>query len=196
MGLNKTKNSSLNCIKVLHYIVIVYILCVSLCLIGIGIYLISSFHHYDFTKDHDYTIIPIILLCSGFVSILVCILGIFGSKVDNLCLIKLYAAIMCIMLIMELCIAIAAAILRTNLENYATNTVNDLMSNYANDINAETQLNQIQKQYECCGANSVVDYLATNMTTPSSCCSAPPCADKNIYPKMGCISISLLTSRC
>ncbi|KAM3178008.1 hypothetical protein ACTXT7_003445 [Hymenolepis weldensis] len=88
------------------------------------------------------------------------------------------------MLVMELCIAIAAAILRTNLENYATNTINVLMSNYENDINAETQLNQVQKQYGCCGANSVVDYHATNITTPSSCCSTPPCADKDIFPKV------------
>ncbi|VDO00137.1 unnamed protein product, partial [Rodentolepis nana] len=162
--------------------------CVSLCLIGIGIYLISSFQYHDFTKNHDYIIIPIVLLCSGFVIVLVCVLGVYGSKTDNLCMIKMYAAFTCILLMTELCVAIAAAILRANLEKYAETSVNDLLSDYENDQNATTKLNQIQKQYECCGANSVVDYHAKNKTTPPSCCSTLPCADKDIYPK-GCVFV-------
>nr|CDS27372.1 tetraspanin [Hymenolepis microstoma] len=103
-------------------------------------------------------------------------------------MIKMYAAFTCIMLLTELCVAIAAAILRANLEMYAESRINDLISDYENDKKAETQLNQIQEQYGCCGANSVVDYHAKNMSTPSSCCSSLPCADTNIYPK-GCVFV-------
>lgn len=188
MSSSNTNNASLNCIRVLHYIVIVYLICASLCLIGIGIYLINSFQYYDFTKNHDYTIVPIVLLCTAFVTILICVLGIYGSKADNLCMIKMYAAFTCIMLMTELCIAIAAVILRANLKTYAESRINDLISDYVNDSKAETQLNQIQKQYGCCGANSVVDYHAKNMTTPSSCCSTLQCTDSDIYPK-GCVFV-------
>ncbi|KAM7537515.1 hypothetical protein Aperf_G00000074322 [Anoplocephala perfoliata] len=89
------------------------------------------------------------------------------------------------MLLMELCIVIAMTVLRAKLEKHASDSVNELINKYETDQQAATQLDSIQKQFKCCGANSVVDFHAKNMPAPPSCCSKDICADQDIFPK-GC----------
>ena len=95
----KTNEASLNCVKLLHVIVLVIMIvrfcvlivrkCISIALVVIGGYLIGSFRANDFTSNNKYIIVPIIVLCLGFATILVCLLGIYGRKADNICMLKL-----------------------------------------------------------------------------------------------------------
>ncbi|KAH9283871.1 hypothetical protein ECG_04654 [Echinococcus granulosus] len=117
----KANDPSLRCLKLLHWLTI----CVSLALIGIASYLIHWFRSNDFTRNYNYVVIPVILLCIGFTTILVCILGVYGSKTDNLCMLKLYAGITCILLLLEICISLAAAILKNNFQCCGSNSAID-----------------------------------------------------------------------
>ncbi len=90
--------SGVACLKILHTITIIYLIvrfpiifnmqCTSLCLIGIGSYLIHSFRSNTYSQEASFPTIPLILLVVGFVTILVCILGLYGSKNDNLCMLR------------------------------------------------------------------------------------------------------------
>ncbi|CDS42079.1 cd63 antigen [Echinococcus multilocularis] len=186
MAPNKKANDpSLRCLKLLHWLTIVCIICVSLALIGIASYLVHWFRSNDFTRNYNYVVIPVILLCIGFTTILVCILGVYGSKTDNLCMLKLYAGITCILLLLEICIALAVAILKNNLENYVIDVMKDLVSNYATNNETKNRIDLIQSEFQCCGSNSAIDYRNMSLPIPSSCCFRPNCLDKDIFPK-GC----------
>eukprot|EP00108_Taenia_solium_P001519 TsM_000275200 transcript=TsM_000275200 gene=TsM_000275200 len=174
----KENDSSLRCLKLLH----------CLGLIGIASYLIHSLRSNDFTTNHNYVVIPVILLCVGFATILVCVLGVYGIKSDNLCMLKLYAAVTCILFLLEICIALAASILKNNLETYVVDIMKDFVSNYTTNNETKDKMDRIQKQFQCCGSNSAIDYRNMSQPIPSSCCYHPNCVDKDIFPK-GCTTV-------
>uniref|UniRef100_A0A5K3ETV6 Tetraspanin n=1 Tax=Mesocestoides corti TaxID=53468 RepID=A0A5K3ETV6_MESCO len=178
-------SSTFKCLKILHNITIIYMIVTSLCLVGIGSYLIQSFRTITYSRTSSFPIIPVILLAVGFGTILVCVLGIYGSKRDNLCMLRMYAAITCIVFILEICVAAVAFVMKIKLENVVINSINDLVANYTKDIESKKQMDQTQREFACCGADSALDYTKQNVSIPESCCSQPNCTLSDTYTK-GC----------
>nr|CDS27217.1 cd151 antigen [Hymenolepis microstoma] len=147
----------------------------------------------------------------GILLVLVCILGFVAISKNNPPILRLYAIVLAIAFILHLCVAAVALLYYHFAMNWNAETLFNKMKNeyHLQDNDVTHAVDELQKQYKCCGSWSYHDWqwsgfennskLETSENSkkpsivPNSCCIGlyPECGKiihpSNIYYK-GCIS--------
>ncbi|CDS42481.1 tetraspanin [Echinococcus multilocularis] len=152
-----------------------------------------------------------LLICIGILLIVVCIFGFVAISKNDTPSLKLYATILALALILQFCAAAAAVIYYKLAYGWNADALILKMNNeyHLADTDTTRAVDDLQKQFRCCGARNYRDWHGTgfeikskiplNKTStitsvvPSSCCIGPhaECGriihPSNIYYK-GCMS--------
>ncbi|XP_072181105.1 CD63 antigen-like isoform X2 [Diadema setosum] len=169
--------------------------------LGIGIIVGGSLtltvyqEYVDFTGDTG-TAIPIALICIGVFIFLTGFFGCCGAIKENYCMLGAYAAIMVILLILELAAGIAGYVLRDDIDNLVDKNMKELMPKYNESESTQKLFDDMQTNLKCCGVNNYTNWLGWNQsqpnTVPESCCVQPGTGCNNL----GSPSFNIHTDGC
>lgn len=129
----------------------------------------------------------LLLIISGFSSIGVSFIGLYGAYKKDKCFLTTYCLFICVILILE--IASAAVFLsyqnsaRGKLEAGLNKTVNNINNNNEQPLSQKV-MDTIQSTFKCCGCEGPSDYL--NITLQVSCETAKSKPEKPDYYQQGC----------
>ncbi|XP_048379472.1 CD63 antigen isoform X2 [Stegostoma tigrinum] len=137
---------------------------------------------------------PIVIIIVGVIINFVAFFGCCGAWKENYCMVTTFAVLLILIFIVEIAAAIAGYIFKDQIRGVLERTLNETMRNYNKTGNA-VNIDELQKQFSCCGSASYNDWLPLlNDTVPDSCCKAerPGCGSKptssNIN-KEGCVNV-------
>jgi hypothetical protein len=128
----------------------------------------------------------LLLILSGFSSLIVSFIGLYGSLKKDKCFLTTYCLLMCIILILE--IAAASVFIsyntqaRVQLGISLNRTVEQINKN--EDLAAIQVMNTVQTVFKCCGCDGPMDYK--NLTAMRSCETKESTDEKRVYFQNGC----------
>ncbi|XP_048449502.1 CD63 antigen [Rhincodon typus] len=121
---------------------------------------------------------PIVIIIVGVVINFVAFFGCCGAWKENYCMVTTFAVLLILIFIVEIAAAIAGYIFKDQIRGVLERTLNETMINY-NKTGNTVNIDELQKQFNCCGSFSYRDWLPLlNQTVPDSCC-------KDEYPGCG-----------
>lgn len=127
-----------------------------------------------FGEKYETPAIGVIIL--GFVILVISFFGCCGAKKENVAMLRIFACLMIVVLLLEFAAAITVAILRPNIEELVTKNMNETMYHY-NTTLVEKTWDDMQKNYKCCGTEDYTDWKDTPYGSdesvngvPDSCC--------------------------
>ncbi|XP_060677008.1 CD63 antigen [Hemiscyllium ocellatum] len=137
---------------------------------------------------------PIVIIIVGVVINFVAFFGCCGAWKENYCMVTTFAVLLILIFIVEIAAAIAGYIFKDQIREVFEKSFNDTMANYNKTGNA-VNIDELQKQFHCCGSTSYRDWLTIlNNTVPDSCCKnetqncgKTPTPNK-VY-EAGCVSV-------
>jgi len=145
--------------------------------LGGGIYMQVEMSSYlDFVSNQAVGS-AIVLIVVGAVIALVSFMGCCGACTNNSCLMKSYAAILCVLLIAEIGTAVAIYVFKGEAKDIISKGMSETQVNYGQDqFKTSTQSwDTIQNTFECCGVNGFKDWskattLSSTQSVPDACC--------------------------
>jgi len=137
----------------------------------------------------------IVILAAGFVIFLIAFLGCCGAIKENSCMLSTYGLVILILVIAQ-CVGVYFAFrYKTDVKDTITKEVNITMHKYDNDVKVRKLVQDLQSQFECCGAKDYNDYKPP-YAYPASCCGqsyennvAQTCGFNDLKYKSGCIDV-------
>ncbi|GFO06534.1 tetraspanin [Plakobranchus ocellatus] len=166
----------------------------------IGIWVFSTYDHFDEIADSSLTLLPasIILAASVFmciVGILACIAAFKNHKV----LLAVFFCLILLVFIGEILAGVLGYVYRSKVNGILNDNLNDALNNY-NVTSYKEQIDYMQHEFHCCGVNNATDWTNSafwkhNHTVPESCCK-PTTGNATCTPKLdsddiyheGCLS--------
>jgi len=135
----------------------------------------------------------------GCVILFISFFGCCGAKKENICMLRTFAGLMGIILILELAGGIAVAIMKSQVTDLLEENMHKSMTEYGVKNGSVVTLtwDEMQKDYACCGTKNSTDWedtwFYTNHTDsfPGSCCAEPTeglCKDSTSTFPNGCFN--------
>jgi len=174
--------SNLNCpystVKYLIFIPNLLAFLSGLVLITVGGLAQGFFKEYVQFFNNELSTPAMAIIILGCIILVISFFGCCGANKENVCMLRTFAGLMGIILIIELCGGITVAIMKSQVQDVLEENMQKSMDNYGrkNDSLVTVTWNEMQTDYECCGTNNATDWEATwfykNHTDsfPSSCC--------------------------
>ena len=147
-----------------------------LLLIGIGAYTQIQATNYLNFVGNSYVTTPIFIIIVGAVVLLISCLGFFGASKESKCLIYTYAIVLTVIVIVQFGAAIAAFILRGDVEAVIEENMKKGMMNYGKPEHQGVThtWDLVQSEYKCCGVTNSSDWAQEEQfnqgQAPDSCC--------------------------
>ncbi|KAK8392816.1 hypothetical protein O3P69_014926 [Scylla paramamosain] len=137
-----------------------------------------------FGEQYETPAIGIIIL--GGIILVISFFGCCGAKRENVFMLRVFAGLMVLTLILEFAAAITVAVMRPNIEELVKMNMNKTMKKYGEPDNAVTEAwDNLQMNYDCCGTNNYTDWSTTAYGTNSSVMGVPDSCCKNQEPGCG-----------
>ncbi|CAG5136495.1 unnamed protein product [Candidula unifasciata] len=165
----------------------------------IGIWVFSTYDHYDEIADSSLTLLPASIILA--ISALMCIIGILACLAACKRSKKLLSVFFCLILMVllgEISAGALGFVYRSKVEAVLKEDLMDAINNYNVTVYRE-QIDYMQEEFSCCGVQNASDWLSSTYwrqnhsdTVPSSCCKSnqtctPKLGSQNIYYD-GCLS--------
>jgi len=116
------------------------------------------------TRDNNISSLNLIWVGSGFVLMAVGIFGLYSAFKETT--MSLYTIILAFVLILQIVTATTANTLSGQLDHFVSKSVRHLMTQYGYDSELTSIMDNIQKEYKCCGNESPKDwYLLDQFST-------------------------------
>jgi len=117
---------------------------------------------------------PIILIVVGSIIFVIAFFGCCGAIRESHCMIVTFAVFLLVILIIQIAIGIFIFVKRdSDAWNQAVNTsLSEIFANYHNDNNTRQQVDDLQRNLECCGVHGP-DFWGSEHGIPQSCCVNP-----------------------
>ncbi|XP_045106785.1 CD63 antigen-like [Portunus trituberculatus] len=157
-----------------------------------------------FGEQYETPAIGIIIL--GGIILVISFFGCCGAKRENVFMLKVFAGLMVLTLILEFAAAITVAVMRPNIEELVKNNMNSSMDKYGEPHNVVTEAwDNMQMNYDCCGTTNYTDWKTTVygskssvLGVPDSCCKDPtPGCGHNIFNDEDPVSpLNIYTTAC
>ncbi|XP_069937584.1 CD151 antigen-like [Cherax quadricarinatus] len=154
--------------------------------------------------DGKYETPAIGLIILGSIILVISFFGCCGAKKENVFMLRIFAFLMMVILVLEFAAAITVAILRPDIETLLKENMNKTMENYGDDKSLVTKAwDDLQKKHDCCGTSSYRDWEWTKygqnetvLGVPDSCCMniTSQCGYK-VFPEHGTPS-NIYTEGC
>jgi len=146
-------------------------------LMGLGIYTQVVAKDYLNFLGNNYVNTPIFIIIVGGVILLISCLGFCGASKESKCLIYTYAVVLFIIILAQVGAAIAAFVLKGDVEGVIEKNMIKGMKNYGNeDSDGVTHTwDIVQSGYKCCGVSNYTDWEKNSDKfsagqAPDSCC--------------------------
>ncbi|KAL7064246.1 hypothetical protein AAHC03_04975 [Spirometra sp. Aus1] len=152
---------------------------------GVGIYLVVKVQEVGASKS-EAVVLPAFILTVGLFIFFLGFLGCTGAITENVCMLKTFAVIMSILLLLEVVAAILLFAFRNKCKEFVETALKKIIDRIISGVsepNDVAAMDFMQQKFHCCGASSPSDW-GNNM--PSSCCknAAAPCP--NNHYTVGC----------
>ncbi|VDN16353.1 unnamed protein product [Dibothriocephalus latus] len=152
---------------------------------AVGIYLIVKVQEVGASKS-EAVVLPAFILAVGLLIFFLGFLGCTGAIAENVCLLKTFAVIMSILVLLEAVAAFLLFAFRGKCKEFVENALKKIIDRIVSDTaepNDVAAMDFMQQKFQCCGAKSPADW---GDKMPSSCCKnqASPCPN-NSYT-VGC----------
>ncbi|KAK4318157.1 hypothetical protein Pmani_010825 [Petrolisthes manimaculis] len=139
-----------------------------------------------FNDQYETPAIGIIIL--GAIVVVISFFGCCGAKKENVYMLRIFAFLMIVVLLLEFAAAITVVLLRPDIKKLVKKNMGESMDQYGEPKDLVTKTwDDMQHKYECCGTMNYTDWKNTtygvNVTgVPDSCCihETPNCG-KNIF---------------
>ncbi|MED6277204.1 hypothetical protein CHARACLAT_010931 [Characodon lateralis] len=100
----------------------------------------------------------LILLTLGFLLTLLCLTGCVGALRENCCLLKLFSAIVLVLITIQVLFAIVAYSMQDQIEGYLRSGMLAAIAGYQDDLDLRFITDEIQLGLQCCGADTYRDW--------------------------------------
>ncbi|KAM4534661.1 tetraspanin-10 [Fundulus diaphanus] len=155
-----------------------------LVVLGLGIWGLVSKESFTQEKIGNIGTDPmLILLTLGFLLTLLCLTGCVGALRENCCLLKLFSAIVLVLITIQVLFAIVTYSMQDQIEGYLRSGMLAAMVGYQDDLDLRFITDEIQLGLQCCGADTYRDWevnMYYNCSAPGVlACGVPPtcCVD-------------------
>lgn len=184
--------------KCVKYLVFLFNLLFWICgcaLIGLGIYVLIQMHNPQVFKNGATSGAPIVIIVVGVIIFFISFFGCCGAVKENYCMVTTFAILLGLIFLVEIAAAIAGYVYRNQLQSAFTDTITDGMKKYNTTTDIKKGIDDLQRDFQCCGANSSADwsnydpYKGTTQV-PDSCCKkiAPDCGkNATLINTGGCV---------
>jgi len=158
-------------LKFLLYIFSVVFFLTGVALIATGSYIYSDINSYVDLIDHEPAELAIVFIATGCIVIISTFFGCFDLCKSCGCLIWVYTAFLCAVLVLEGGTGITAFVYRDNLNETVLDALTATIVIYDTDGDVKDEWDSMQKELECCGIGGPLDWknLAVR-DIPASCC--------------------------
>lgn len=147
----------------------------------IGIWSAVELNKYDDLPSNNYNSAAIVLIVIGLIIACVGICGCCGALRKNVCLLKTFALFLGLVVLCEVCVAVAGYAYRSKVKNALSTGLRETMKEYKNGGVLQNSWDQMQENFECCGNRNYTDWFhvlwsknavvdSANSTVPKSCC--------------------------
>lgn len=140
---------------------------------------VASFGVVLLTKLIDLEILPgdlnafsITLIVIGLVVCVIPFLGCCGAITENRCMLLSFSILMTMVLLVEIGIGVTTYEKRDWLKEQVGQSLNETLHQIKNDESFRKPWDDLQREFKCCGANSLDDWKSVNDndSLPLSCC--------------------------
>jgi CD63 antigen len=162
-------------IKYLLFVFNLIIFLAGLILVGVGIAIQTAFKKYFLFFGEQANSAAIFLIIIGFIVLVVSFFGCCGAYKENHCMIVTFAVLLGAVFILEVSAAIAAFVLRYEVETIVRLHVASSFAEYNNDPSVKNVWEELQQHLECCGADNFTDWetnpvYSNSSSVPDACC--------------------------
>ncbi|KAM9320770.1 CD63 antigen [Gastrophryne carolinensis] len=165
----------MKCVKYLIFLFNLLFWICGIALIALGIYVQIYLNKTLEIKSASASGAPIVLIAVGVVIFFISFFGCCGAAKENYCMVTTFAVLLILIFLIEIAAAIAGYVLRNQVQDVYGQAYKANMKNYNITKPATDSVDEIQKTFQCCGANNSSDwrdtaaYKDTNFV-PDSCC--------------------------
>lgn len=197
-------SSNLGCgcltIKYLVFLFNLLFLLSGLVLIAVGGLAQGFFKEYVQFFNNELSTPAMAIIILGCVILVISFFGCCGAKKENICMLRTFAGLMGIILILELAGGIAVAIMKSQVQELLEENMQTSMNEYGkkNDSLVTVTWNEMQKDNGCCGTNNATDWKNTwfysnhSDSFPGSCCvnqTDGVCKNSSTLFAQGCFDV-------
>lgn len=152
-------------------------------MLGVAIWTITEKHHYiSLLTTSTYAATSYILLMSGLIVFFAAFLGCCSVLREDRCCLLVYTFILLLVFLLEAVAGVLAYVYEEQVMDELTLTLTQTFNeNYMYDPDITTAIDQMQREYHCCGALIFSEWKDSrwlkenevNNTVPDSCCKTP-----------------------
>eukprot|EP00914_Ancora_sagittata_P000093 GHVO01000494.1.p1 GENE.GHVO01000494.1~~GHVO01000494.1.p1 ORF type:complete len:253 (+),score=18.92 GHVO01000494.1:144-902(+) len=147
-------------------------------------YVFAGYPHFEQIVDAYYTLLPATIIAAvGVFFLLLGIVGCVGACKEQKCLLCIFFSFMLIIFIGLVVGGVMAYVYRKDIDQAVGTGISKCMKKYGNDTICSGEIDFMQSQLECCGADNYTDWAKTDWVKgqnasvhfPPSCCADNDC---------------------
>ncbi|XP_055250304.1 CD63 antigen [Moschus berezovskii] len=163
----------MKCVKLLLYFLLLVFCACAVGLIGVGIRIHLVLNQTITHGANPSFLLPVVIIAVGAFLFLVAFVGCCGACKENYCLMITFAVFLSLITLVEVAAAIAGYVFRDKVRSEFNKDFRQQMQNYPKDNQTALILDEMQKDFKCCGAANYTDWekiptMANRV--PDSCC--------------------------
>jgi len=170
-------SGGMKCIKYLLFVFNLVLFIAGLALIIVGALVMGKFNSYFAFFGGTMTKAAINIIIVGLVIFVIGFFGCCGAYKENYCMVLTFAALLILVLVLEIAVAVLAYILRHQINHLVLDDLT-LATFYYNDTKhsgVTIAWDKAQEEFHCCGAVNQTDWLHNPLlnkteSVPESCC--------------------------
>lgn len=165
----------MKCVKYLVFFFnFLFWLC-GIALIALGVFVQVQLNHSIIIKNASSSGAPIVIIIVGVVVFFVSFFGCCGAWKENYCMVTTFAILLTLIFLVEIAAAIAGYVFKDKVNDFFRTSFKDGMVQYNNSAEVKKGLDDLQREFKCCGENSSADWdnyppFKGNNSVPDSCC--------------------------
>ncbi|XP_071953754.1 tetraspanin-5-like [Antedon mediterranea] len=125
------------------------------------------------------TIDPVLLLIApGGVIFVLAFAGCIGALRENISLLRFYSVILGVIFFSEVAVGVLAYVYRDKLETQVSDTIDNIIRNYRDNVDLQDLIDFLQSYFQCCGGRTYKDwdknlYFNCSLTKSPDACGVP-----------------------
>ncbi|NXY84620.1 CD63 protein, partial [Alcedo cyanopectus] len=155
-------------------------------LVAIGIYAQVALDKVLVVSSRSAASTPLAILVLGVIIFFISFFGCCGAWKESYCMVTTFAVLLSIIFLAEIAAAIAGYVFKDRVRSVLEDRLWEAMNKYGEDEVSTQAVDELQREFECCGANNYTDWATLERfkvsdTVPRSCCRSNE-TSCNVHP--------------
>ncbi|NXD73638.1 CD63 protein, partial [Eolophus roseicapillus] len=165
----------MKCVKFLVFVFNFIFWVCGVALVAIGIYAQVALDKALVVSSASAAGTPVAILVLGIIIFFISFFGCCGAWKESYCMVTTFAVLLSIIFLVEVAAAIAGYVFKDKVRSVLEDGFRDAMNKYGEDKALTEAMDELQRDFSCCGANNYTDWSSierfrVNNTVPRSCC--------------------------